>query len=141
MTGLESGRSSTPQARWRNWARSAPLVLVLASAGCAKSILLPRPITAESTAKLSFSGVRTYASAKGVLVTGRVYRPRLLIGPLWGHIHIVATFADGRPVSVDTRWSGSLSKGSHSAWFAATIPTTSPDRLTAITVSYRPKRD
>lgn len=141
MIGREFGRFPKPLTAWIKWRHVAPFVLAFAVAGCARTIPFPRPITAESTARLTFYGLRSYASTKGVRVSGSVRRPPLALGPLWGHIHVVATFADGPPVSVDTIWGGNLSKGARSAWFSATIPTTSPDRLTTISVSYRPKRD
>lgn len=136
------GKFAEPPTRSIRWRRAVVIWPALALVGCAQNAPLSRPIIAEPTTKLSFSALRSYTTTKGVLVTGHVYRRSPLIGPLWGHVHIIAAFKSGPPVAIDTRWSGSLSKRGHRmALFSATIPTASPESLASISVTYRPNRD
>jgi hypothetical protein len=85
-----------------------------------------------------------HAEDKGgtVLVSGMVRRPRSSIGPIRGHLHIVATFADGRrEVVADTRWGSIPPRGSRTASYFVRLPIADPAAVASITVSYAAKAD
>lgn len=113
-----------------------------AVSGCAYGPELAVPVTYVPNDRLTIYGIRAYSADRGILVSGRVRRPGVSVGPLWGHLHIVASVQDGLPIAVDTRWSGNLSGRSYrSASFSTLIRTSMPDRVEAISVSYRAGSD
>jgi hypothetical protein len=113
-----------------------------AVSGCAYGPELAVPVTHVPNEKLTIYGIRAHSAERGILVSGSVPRPGLSLGPLWGHLHIVASVQDGPPIAVDTRWSGNLSgRGYRSASFSTLIRTSMPDRVEAISVSYRAGSD
>ncbi|MBN8849234.1 MULTISPECIES: hypothetical protein [unclassified Sphingomonas] len=124
--------------------RIAPVALVaaLALTACVGGPAVPTPIAPISTKQLRIYGVRAYLQSRGLLVMGQVRRPPLDLGPLWGHLHVTASFRDGRPpLVVDTRWGTISPRGVRSALFAAVLRTQDPGQIELVRVEYRPVSD
>lgn len=118
---------------------AAPL---LALTACAYGPPLAKSVEAVPNAKVTIQSVRAYTSDRGIYIRGTVRRAFPAIGPLPGHLHITAVFANTGPVEIDTGWSGSLSRRNRRvATFSALIETSSPERLQSISIAYRPGQD
>src|SRR3546814_4431812 len=66
-----------------------PVITILGLlAGCVSGPPLQTTIIVSPSKPLEIYGVRTYRTNKGVLVMGRVRRPMLFRGPVWGHLHV-----------------------------------------------------
>src|SRR3546814_17953317 len=73
---------------------------------------------------------------------GRVRRPMLFRGPVWGHLHVEGLFDDRRaPIVADTRWGTLSPRGSRSASFSAELPTTDPLEIKRVRIEYRDERE
>src|SRR3546814_11224560 len=87
-----------------------PVITILGLlAGCVSGPPLQTTIIVSPSKPLEIYGVRTYRTNKGVLEMGRVRRPMLFRGPVWGHLHVEGLFdARSSPLVADPRW-GTLS--------------------------------
>ncbi len=108
-------------------------------AGCVGGPELHMPLVAQPGEHVQIIWLHAYPDKKGVLLMGHVRRQGVADGPLWGHLHVVAQFADeAEPLIVDTRWLGSLSqRGNRMAPFAAILGTTQPNKIARVSVEYR----
>lgn len=120
-----------------------PVITILGLlAGCVSGPPLQTTIIVSPSKPLEIYGVRTYRTNKGVLVMGRVRRPMLFRGPVWGHLHVEGLFDDRRaPIVADTRWGTLSPRGSRSASFSAELPTTDPLEIKSVRIEYRAERD
>lgn len=111
--------------------------------GCVSGPELRLPITAQSHDRIQIVWLHAYPDKRGILLMGHVRRTGAAVGPVWGHLHVVAEFSDGtKPLVVDTRWSGSISRrGNRMAPFSTVLRTENPDRITRINVEYRINHD
>ena len=120
-----------------------PVITILGLlAGCVSGPPLQTTIIVSPSKPLEIYGVRTYRTNKGVLVMGRVRRPMLFRGPVWGHLHVEGLFDDRRaPIVADTRWGTLSPRGSRSASFSAELPTTDPLEIKSVRIEYRAEGD
>lgn len=119
-----------------------PLALAFVLPACSLGPRVETAITASPNKVLAIHGTRAYAQKKGLLITGSVRRPPLLKGAIWGHIHVVGLYEDGRPpVSVDTRWGTLSARGSRSATFSTLLPTSAPLEIKSVRIEYRAESD
>lgn len=118
-------------------------VLACSLTACVSGPELRLPITARSDDCLQVVWLHTYPHKAGILLMGHVRRTGAAVGPVWGHLHVVAEFSDGsKPLVVDTRWSGSISRrGNRTAPFSTVLRTENPGRISSINVEYRIKHD
>jgi hypothetical protein len=101
--------------------------------------ITPRTVSGKP---LQIWTVHTEDKGDSVLVSGIVRRSRLSIGPVPGHLHIVATFADGRPdLIADTRWGSIPPRGSRTGSYFARLPIADAAAISSITLSYAAKAD
>ncbi len=116
---------------------AAAILLAAALAGCARGpelTITPRTISGKPLRIWT-----VHAEDKGdiVLVSGMVRRPALAHGSVPGHLHVVASFADGRPdIVADTRWGSIPARGSRTAYYSARLPIADASAVNTITVSY-----
>jgi len=121
-----------------------PLALALAFIlpACSLGPRVETAIAASPNKVLAIYSTRAYAQKKGLLITGSVRRPALFKGAIWGHLHVVGFYEDGRPpVSVDTRWGTLSPRGSRSATFSALLPTSAPLEIKTVRIEYRAEAD
>src|SRR3546814_7750611 len=83
-----------------------PVITILGRLACCVSGQpIHTTIIVSPSKPLEIYAVRTYRTNKGVLVMGRVRRPMLFRGPVWGHLQVDGLFVDTRaPIVADTRW-------------------------------------
>jgi hypothetical protein len=105
--------------------------------GCLPGEPVRLPVTRASGRDLTIWTVATRRVEEGLLVHGVVRGAPLALGPIHGHLHVVATPRDGgAPIVVDTNW-GSMSGGkSRLADFYATVPVADTRTLAAVSVAY-----
>ncbi|WP_380871930.1 hypothetical protein ACFB49_28890 [Sphingomonas sp. DBB INV C78] len=114
---------------------------VLTSA-CAHNPALAITPDTRSGKSLKIWSVHAEDAGDTVLVHGLVRRPALALGMLYGHLHVVARFSDGRPdVIADTRWSRIAPRGSRTGSYAVRLPIADAAAVSHITVSYAPTAD
>lgn len=115
---------------------AAPMLAAIVSACAAGPELAITPRTVSGK-PLRIWTVHAEDNDDIVLVSGMVRRPALALGPIPGHLHIVASFADGRPdLIADTRWGSIPSRGSRTGYYSARLPIADAAAVTNITVSY-----
>ena len=120
----------------------AVIASALASSACTSVPALTTPVLATQANHLTIYGAQAYSDKRGMIVRGWVRRPVLDITPLWGHLHIAASFVDNRPpLAVDARWSTIPSRGIRSAPFFALLRTPQPAEIKSVRVEYRTERD
>lgn len=108
-------------------------------AGCAATSPLDAALSTASSPRLEVWAARAYATPKGVVVAGAVRRPALSRGPISGHVHVEARFADGRPPVVAVALWGSVpARGARLAHFRVALPVADRAPPTAISVSHLP---
>lgn len=111
----------------------AALLLGACTAGAPLSV----PLAAAPSGRLMVRSVHADDKGDAVLVHGVVRRATLDRGPLWGHLHVEARFADGRtPVKAGTRWIGAAPRGARLGRYTATLPIADATSVAGITVSY-----
>lgn len=114
---------------------------VLTSA-CAHNPALAITPDMRSGKSLKIWSVHAEDAGDTVLVHGLVRRPALALGMLYGHLHVVARFSDGRSdVIADTRWSRIAPRGSRTGSYAVRLPIADAAAVSHITVSYAPTAD
>lgn len=93
--------------------------------------------------QLDIYWVRVHPRSNGVLVTGNVRRADMSRTVHRGHLHVSAdVIGAATPVSVDTRWTGTLStRVRRSARFSVLIPGVEIDAIRSIDVAYRREPD
>src|SRR3546814_14660352 len=103
-----------------------PVITILGLlAGCVSGPPLQTTIIVSPSKPLEIYGVRPYRTNKGVLVMGRVRRPMLFHGPVWGHLHVAGQFDDRRATIVAATRRGTSSPwGTRSYAFSSERPTT-----------------
>lgn len=124
-------------ARVRLW-KSMILVAGLALGGCSVAPT-PAPISVrtQSAVPIEPFWVRTYQVQSGVLVTGQVRSRGRVLSNLRGHLHVIATFVDGRaPLVAETRWGPSPRRGRGSAGFRSVLKAVAADQIERVTVEY-----
>jgi hypothetical protein len=76
-----------------------------------------------------------------IVVRGLVRRSPLDNHPLWGHVHIMARFADARaPLAAAARWSKPSTRSSRTGSYYAELPIADAASITDIFISYAPGR-
>ncbi len=128
--------------------RATALQIVAGSAvgfltsACANNPALAITPEARSGKSLKIWSVHAEDGGDTVLVHGLVRRPALALGMLYGHLHVVARFSDGRPdVTADTRWSRIAPKGSRTGSYAVRLPISDAAAVSLIIVSYASTAD
>lgn len=141
---MSNGRRS-PAPQCRRWVRSYKILMIaICSTLSACSYRAPIAIAVQTlpNQKVTLQWTRAYTAERGVLIKGIIRRSFPSYGPLWGHLHITATFIDAPQINIDTRWSGSLSgRSRRAATFSGLIETVTPDRIQSISVAYRSRPD
>ena len=135
-----AGRAACLARQWVALPLAAGTAMI---AGCVSVPPVQTRVHAVADERIEIFWVRAYPGKDGVLVTGQVCRAGVSKPALGGHLHVSANLADSeRPVSIDTRWTGSLSaRVRRSARFSVLIPAVPNDRLHSIRVEYRDSRD
>lgn len=107
--------------------------------GCVSGPELRVPLQAQHDDRLQITWLHAYPDKQGIRLIGHVRRPGAALGPISGHLHIVAQFSDGsEPLVVNTHWVGSIGRrGNRLAPFSAVLRTPRPDKIADIRVEYR----
>ncbi|AQR75101.1 hypothetical protein [Sphingomonas sp. LM7] len=112
-------------------------LLVMTISACANGPRLAVPLQSASGKQLKIWTVTASDEGDTVLVSGMVRRPALSVGPIPGHLHVVAHFADGRPeVVADTHWGSIPVRGSRSGRYSVRLPIADAGAVANIIVSY-----